>query len=473
MWESPALTTIGGMRNSTFADQIHEIWRTRPVRLPDKGPIAGVAAGIAYRYGVDAVLIRVAFVVATIFGGAGIVLYLAGWLFLNQVGDESSAAESLFGKGRSSESHTKAIVLVVALAIALSTMGPIGLGLGGSGLISTALLLGGWWLLHQRSPVPPPLPAGHLPVAPITGYPGTGYVTGRFNPAAAESVFTDHYSPYTRLPDRYVPDAPADDPVADTPADVVPPSAGPSLTKQTSVETPSQTTTFGVQGMPPSWDPLGVAPFAWDLPEPTGAVAAPERLARPRPRSRLTSVVLGVAILAAAGTSAAAFAGADWLSPGRIGAISLAVIGLGLILGAFLRRGYGLLVVTGPLIAFVVIASLLGPVDFDSATLGDKQWKPTTVADLQSDYSVLLGSGNLDLRDLDLSENKTIDIDAQLAELKVQLPANLDVHKTSTIFAGEVTGIPDGTDGGADGTKGPVLTLNIKTRLGSVEVHRG
>ena len=462
------------MRNSTFADQIHEIWRTRPVRLPDKGPVAGVAAGIAYRYGVDAVVIRVAFVVATIFGGAGIVLYLACWLFLNQVGDESSVAESLFGQGRSSESHTKAIVLVVALAIALTTMGPIGVGLGGSGLISTVLLLGGLWLLHQRRPVPPPLPAGHLPVAPITGYPGTGYTTSRFNPAAAESLFTDQYSPYTRLPDRYVPDVPADEPVADPPAAAAPPAAGPSLTKetkQTTVETPSQTAGFPVQGMPPSWDPLGVAPFAWDLPEPTGAVAAPERLVRPR--SRLTSTILGIAILAAAGTSAAAFAGADWLSPGRIGAISLGVIGLGLILGAFLRRGYGLLVVTGPLTAFVVVASLLGPVDFDSATLGDKHWKPTTVADLQSDYSVLLGSGNLDLRELELSENKTVDIDAQLAELKVLLPANLDVHKTSTIFAGEVTGIPDGTDGGADGTKGPVLTLNIKTRLGSVEVHRG
>ena len=182
------------MSNATLSDQLHDMWRTRPVRLPDKGPVAGVAAGIGYRYGVDPVLIRVAFVVSTIFGGAGIVFYLAGWLFLNHAGDQSSAAESLFGKGRSSESHTKAIVLVVALAIAVTTMGPIGVGMGGSGLISAALMMGGWWLLHQRQPLPPPLPIGSYTAAsPVIDFSSTPFSANRFGTTPPQPGPTDLY----------------------------------------------------------------------------------------------------------------------------------------------------------------------------------------------------------------------------------------------------------------------------------------
>ncbi|WP_156520612.1 PspC domain-containing protein, partial [Rhodococcus sp. EPR-157] len=143
------------MSNATVSEQLQQMWRTRPYRLPQRGHVAGVAAGIGYRYGVDPVLIRVALVVGTIFGGAGIVLYLAAWLLFSKAGDSASPAESLMGRGHSSESNTKVIVLVVALVIAVSTIGPVGVGLGGSGVISMLALLAGVWLLHQRQPEPP------------------------------------------------------------------------------------------------------------------------------------------------------------------------------------------------------------------------------------------------------------------------------------------------------------------------------
>lgn len=452
--------------HASFTDQLHEIWRTRPFRLPDKGPVAGVAAGIGYRYGIDPVVVRVAFVVSTIFGGAGIVLYLAGWLFLNQAGDQSSAAESLFGKGQSSESHTKSIVLVVALAIAVTTMGPIGVGMGGSGLVSAGLMLAGLWLLHQRQPTPPPPPLGQNAwSAPGIGFPSMPFPPNRFGPAEPNS--TSVYGPYTTLPDHYEPEPPA----AEKTPPVASASDGPSLVKEMPrPETQARKDTERLD-VPPSWDPLGVAPFAWDLPEP--ATPAAVVVAPPRTRSRLTPLVIGLALLATAATGAAAVAGADWLTPGRIGAVALAVVGAGLIVGAFLRRGYGLLVVTGPLIGFVVLASLIGPLDFNQVTLGERDWRPANVADLEAEYSVLLGSGQLDLRGLDLTEDRTIAVDAQLGEIEVILPENMNVRKNSTIFAGETTGLPDGLDGGADGTDGPVLTLDINTRMGSVEVHRG
>ena len=40
--------------------------------------LTGVAGGIGHYFGVDAMIVRIAFVVLTVFGGVGIPLYLAG-----------------------------------------------------------------------------------------------------------------------------------------------------------------------------------------------------------------------------------------------------------------------------------------------------------------------------------------------------------------------------------------------------------
>jgi signal transduction histidine kinase len=46
------------------------------------GWLGGVCAGIARRYGIDAALVRLAFVVATAAGGFGVALYALGWLVI-------------------------------------------------------------------------------------------------------------------------------------------------------------------------------------------------------------------------------------------------------------------------------------------------------------------------------------------------------------------------------------------------------
>ena len=124
-------------------------------------------------------------------------------------------------------------------------------------------------------------------------------------------------------------------------------------------------------------------------------------------------------------------------------------------------------------IGFVVIASLIGPINFDGATVGEKTWQPKDSSDLLASYSTLLGAGKLDLTALNLTEDTTVKVDAKLGSVEIVLPRDLDVRKNSTILAGETTGLPDGFDNGADGTEGPVLTLDITSRLGSVDVHRG
>lgn len=434
------------MTTGSFSDQLHDLWRTRPLRLPQQGHIAGVAAGIGHRYRVDPVLVRVAFVVSTIFGGAGIILYLAGWLLLSKPGDQVSPAESLLGRGRSSQSGTKTVVLIVALAIALSTIGPIGFGMGGSVLLSFALMLGGLWLLHQREPVPPALPASV--VQTTVGYPVTSFQT-----AQAAAYPPPAYSPYTRLPDHYEPEPAPAEKATDGTAD-----AGTDSTSPT----------------PPAWDPLGVAPFAWDLPEPAGTPEPPAELPR-KPRSRFTSVVLGLAVLAAAAAAAVSAAvGSEWLSPARIGAISLAVIGVGLVLGSFLRRGHGLLVVGFPLAGFVVLASIVGPLDWDESKVGERTWTPRSMAELAPVYEGTAGDFTLDLRQLDLTGDADVHLDGTLGNYEVIVPENMNIRTDCSAVLGSTDCIADGVvDGGADGTGGPVLNLKVDNKAGEVRVYRG
>ena len=61
--------------------------------------LGGVCAGIARRYGVDAWLVRLAFVVATTAGGIGIVLYALGWLVI-PAGDAPAGVRRRIPTGR-------------------------------------------------------------------------------------------------------------------------------------------------------------------------------------------------------------------------------------------------------------------------------------------------------------------------------------------------------------------------------------
>ena len=70
--------------------------RRTALRRPVQGSVvAGVAAGLARYLGVDVMIIRLAFAVLTIFGGAGIPLYLAGLLLIPEEGSDQSIAGSI------------------------------------------------------------------------------------------------------------------------------------------------------------------------------------------------------------------------------------------------------------------------------------------------------------------------------------------------------------------------------------------
>jgi phage shock protein PspC (stress-responsive transcriptional regulator) len=57
--------------------------------------LAGVAAGLADYLGIDVLIVRIVFAVLAVVGGAGVPLYLAGWLLIPEEGAEQSIASDL------------------------------------------------------------------------------------------------------------------------------------------------------------------------------------------------------------------------------------------------------------------------------------------------------------------------------------------------------------------------------------------
>ncbi|MBV9444734.1 MAG: PspC domain-containing protein [Streptosporangiaceae bacterium] len=63
--------------------------------------VAGVCSGVGEYLNIDANLVRLGFVVLTVFGGMGILLYLAAWVILPEEGEDTSIAETWVNKRKS------------------------------------------------------------------------------------------------------------------------------------------------------------------------------------------------------------------------------------------------------------------------------------------------------------------------------------------------------------------------------------
>jgi phage shock protein C len=76
--------------------------RARRMERPAEGRmVAGVAAAMADYLDVDATIVRIVIATLTLFGGAGLGLYLAGWLLIPDEGEEHSIAADFLGSAAS------------------------------------------------------------------------------------------------------------------------------------------------------------------------------------------------------------------------------------------------------------------------------------------------------------------------------------------------------------------------------------
>jgi len=425
--------------NGMNASTVQDMWNTRPVRRRSSNTVAGVCIGVGERYRVDPTLVKVAFVVATLFGGSGILLYIAAAIAL-PADDESKAHQWHGGPPwarAGHRSHLRWIPLVIIAVIAMSIIGSPN-AWGTSGVLGAVLMAGGWYLLYQRTPV---APAGTSAAELAHGGSST---IGDFSPVGS---------------------SPSVDPGAEP---------GIAAATEQSGDTVQLTKDVPPADAPPSWDPLGAARFAWDLPEPTEPVQPPA----PRvPRSPVTPIFLGLAVMTGAATSAASLAGVGWLTPGRIASLVLAVLGTGLVVASLQRRpvghsGSGLI----PLAALGVVAvlattALAGPGEtFPSGGIGERTWTPPTSSDLRDDYSLTIGSTTLDLRELNgLDKDRTVSIRQGIGEIKVFLPDDIRVRTDCSVTVGDVS-CKDGVVN--PDAKTPTLTIDAHVNVGDVEMIR-
>ncbi len=125
--------------------------------------IGGVAGGLGDYFNIDPLLVRIGFVGLIIFGGAGLVLYLIGWLLLPAEGRDASILEGLFRRIGLTPLRIGRIVLVVGvLALILSIIGGADLSLPAWGerpvaLWAVAVIVVGILLVRRRETAVAPL----------------------------------------------------------------------------------------------------------------------------------------------------------------------------------------------------------------------------------------------------------------------------------------------------------------------------
>jgi phage shock protein PspC (stress-responsive transcriptional regulator) len=413
---------VNRIDHSDVQSTLREMWETRPARRADDRQVAGVAAAIARRYDIDPTLVRIGFVVATLSGGIGAALYIAGWFALPEEAG-SGAARPRRG------------IAVIGLIIGTGVMlGWWGNGFGPGPFLGALIVLGLLFLLHRSR--------------------GQQLGSGATDHPAAPTATTDGRVSLHKDTGSVAADAPAE----------------PIVT-------------------PPSWDPLGAAPFAWDLPD---LAPAPEPVEPPRRRLPVTSVTLGLALLAGGATAVILLLAGALVLPNVpiILGVLLATVGAGLVVGAFAHAGRGLIPIALLLSALTWGALTVPPVTW-RGDVGDAEFRPLSVAQVQPVYQHSLGDVQLDLRDVDLSVAPGGDaspvrtrIEIGAGSLDVRVPENADVTLSGNIDAGDFefgdhqqdgTNVPVvGTDLGEDGVaSGRPLLIDVEANLGSVEVHRG
>src|SRR5689334_4621713 len=92
-------------------DDIRDLGRIRRVTVDRR--VAGIAGGLGRHLDIDPLIVRVAFVVLTFFGGVGLLLYLALWLLLPEEGSDWATVKL------DRRSRTAALLIVGFVALAL------------------------------------------------------------------------------------------------------------------------------------------------------------------------------------------------------------------------------------------------------------------------------------------------------------------------------------------------------------------
>jgi phage shock protein PspC (stress-responsive transcriptional regulator) len=201
-----------------------------------------------------------------------------------------------------------------------------------------------------------------------------------------------------------------------------------------------------------------------------------------RPPSLLGRITWGIMLIAAGGLALADTAGILAPGPSDYVAVLLTIVGVALLVGTWLGRARGLVVVGLLLIPLLLAASLLeGRVSLRGG-VGERSWTPQAVEQLDDTYELFAGEAILDLTEVDL-RRQTVEVTARvtLGQLTVVLPEEAAVEVSGRVAAGQLELLGQqvrGTaldqtvvDPGREGA-GRIL-LDVDTAFGEVVVLRG
>ena len=177
-----------------------------------------------------------------------------------------------------------------------------------------------------------------------------------------------------------------------------------------------------------------------------------EMRARRRLSGRSVAAVLAVALLSIAGFLLLLEVTDSSVHqlPATIAFTSLALGAIVLVIGIFGRRG-------GVLSFFALIAAMLAvpvmlintTVYSNEATMSDKSWKPTSVSDIGTGYSVTMGTSKVDFSNLDVGDStEPINVSASMADLHLQFAEDQKVAINTNIRMSSIQTELPYTEGG-------------------------
>jgi hypothetical protein len=197
----------------------------------------------------------------------------------------------------------------------------------------------------------------------------------------------------------------------------------------------------------------------------------------PRERSGLGWFVLGLALAVAGLLAALDQAGAISLRPGQYMGLIMAILGGGMLIGAWIGRARWLAIPALLLLPIVIAASLIH-VPFRGG-FGERIYTPATAADLRPEYRMIAGHLTIDLSRMDLGTSAvTIRASVVAGRLDVVVPPDQTVIVTGTVSAGSADLLGRHRDGSSvplamvdPGTSGSgTLRLDLGATYGYVRV---
>ena len=489
--------------------------------------VAGVCGGLGRHLDIDPVVFRILFVVLTFFGGLGLLVYAAAWLFIPRDGDDESEAQRLLTGGSALAAVAITVVLVLGFMAMVSTISD---GFGHAVpllVIAAAIVAVIVWRKENRDPIaaqqgrpefaetdfgardwapggdqqrPKPwwqrpvstYPAPSADTGPISGVPFTAGAAGtqapRYGEATESRGSADRGGPGlggTGLGDPEFGGAGLGDAGFGGTGFSATRFSDTGLGGAEFSGTGAGTSGFGGTGdtsFPGAGSFGGGYGGARPADDDFGDGRKGSSSASARPGRRLSGLALSGSLLILGILGVLAAAGAIHVGWAAGFALTVMAIGAGMVIGGLYGRARWLipvgLVVAIPLILFNAL-----DVPFRGES-GNVNWTPTSIADATgSTFELAAGRGTLDLTALDPSGG-TAHVSAHVGagRLIVTVPRDVAVQLTGHVGMGQIQFVDDSSvsgldvtksyDAGALGASHGTIALDLKVGAGTVEVDR-